>query len=1088
LVRTGNRRQIHSSRRSWSDLKDNGWVGVALDATLGDEGRVVVCGHLWKQQRSDRNSEPDFYAVNGICYWMYARDISKADTANELIPLTDISLQTVEILGRSEYVYALGQVGIAVHFPKGNNQLLLGAPGVYSWRGTVVRLRDRVAANEIPNRRKREANHTSNIFYDPDFDECDGDLLNCNNDQDWLSQEMTPHVVEKRQSSRVFPFADTIVPHLLFTESVVPSSYWGKQGECPIRQSRPCKLRYKRILYVAGAPNANSTGRAYIFNYQPNGNSQSPLEIFWTFKGRQLGEFFGGAVAALDINNDGLDDLVVGAPMYSIPSDTSQFAEDSLFPDQGRIAVYINNGLGFEDIASQQFFGSRTANARFGTTLSAVGDINRDGFDDLAVGAPYEDGVGAVYLYLGSRNGFRSSPQIIRASVLSDQLRGFGISISRGVDMDHNSYPDIAIGSFASGHAVVLRSSPVARITGTITATPEKLPISSTEFAIKVCLLYTGNDGPKRQEIDVTLTADMERQSPRVFFATNTTNGSRQNRAEHSYKRSLTKDVRACDDFVLNFVPNIADFSKALAITLDFKLNEEILQIGRSANQLKSRPVWIKNDRTRDGAGGQRRGKRRVGGQLKAFCNECAMLDPIDVSRVTATVPFINGCGDDDICTTDLSVTAAWENIPEKFVVGSVETARLIFRVSSSVEPAYGPILTISMSRFLRQRFLPSSCSADLSIEDRNILECRLPGPIDKGKTAELTLDIGMDKLRGYMTEVDINVTAFSISNEINPANNFINITLPLEAQADIFVTGSSKLGQHYYSLDEARPPHSRGSPNIIDTTTNFQVIKHLDTPVEEIILTLSIPYSFTNDDANSSKFLTVSHVGDRKFPCEIHPVLQVSSKRSRRSIDSAAILDDVSSGNATAEAQTQFSLLAGNISTELNCTNGVVRCASITCHVGPFKEAGSYVDLSFRYHIDMNRIEPKIGKNTTIGLKTTAEVNFQGDLAGMSKELAQFDEKPNKAVVLTLLIANQMQETLPLQWLVLAIAGGVLILMLIATGLAKAGFFKRDKMQEIKDRRAEEALLKNHRPPLSGAQLLEAEGPIDVGASIVIT
>ena len=47
--------------------------------------------------------------------------------------------------------------------------------------------------------------------------------------------------------------------------------------------------------------------------------------------GEQLGEYFGGSVSTCDVNNDGRDDVIVGAPTWS--SDM----------DEGRIYAYISN-------------------------------------------------------------------------------------------------------------------------------------------------------------------------------------------------------------------------------------------------------------------------------------------------------------------------------------------------------------------------------------------------------------------------------------------------------------------------------------------------------------------------------------------------------------------------------------------------------------------------------------------------------------------------------------------------------------------------------------------------------------------------
>lgn len=57
------------------------------------------------------------------------------------------------------------------------------------------------------------------------------------------------------------------------------------------------------------------------------------------------------------------------------------------------------------------------------------------------MGAPYEDGGGVVYIYRGSATGLVVTPsQIISASDMGGNLRGFGSAISRGTDVDNNGY------------------------------------------------------------------------------------------------------------------------------------------------------------------------------------------------------------------------------------------------------------------------------------------------------------------------------------------------------------------------------------------------------------------------------------------------------------------------------------------------------------------------------------------------------------------------------------------------------------------------------------------------------------------------
>lgn len=46
---------------------------------------------------------------------------------------------------------------------------------------------------------------------------------------------------------------------------------------------------------------------------------------------------------------------------------------------------------------------------RFGFAIANLGDLNQDGYEDIAIGAPYE-GKGTVYIYLGSKNGLITIP------------------------------------------------------------------------------------------------------------------------------------------------------------------------------------------------------------------------------------------------------------------------------------------------------------------------------------------------------------------------------------------------------------------------------------------------------------------------------------------------------------------------------------------------------------------------------------------------------------------------------------------------------------------------------------------------------
>ena len=102
----------------------------------------------------------------------------------------------------------------------------------------------------------------------------------------------------------------------------------------------------------------------------------------------------------------------------------------------------------------------REAGARFGLSLAKLGDLDRDGFDDLATGAPYSGAnkEGAIYIFRGGPNGVDEYPsQVILAKNVDPKLRGFGFSVSGMVDLDGNGYPDLIVGSPDSGQTLYFK-------------------------------------------------------------------------------------------------------------------------------------------------------------------------------------------------------------------------------------------------------------------------------------------------------------------------------------------------------------------------------------------------------------------------------------------------------------------------------------------------------------------------------------------------------------------------------------------------------------------------------------------------------
>lgn len=95
----------------------------------------------------------------------------------------------------------------------------------------------------------------------------------------------------------------------------------------------------------------------------------------------------------------------MGAPFYM---------DHKIGGDGGAVYVYLNNANGFNEKSA---FVKLTGppESRFGFALASLGDVNHDGFEDLAVGAPYdEEGRGTVFIHLGSIDGIVREPSQVR--------------------------------------------------------------------------------------------------------------------------------------------------------------------------------------------------------------------------------------------------------------------------------------------------------------------------------------------------------------------------------------------------------------------------------------------------------------------------------------------------------------------------------------------------------------------------------------------------------------------------------------------------------------------------------------------------
>ncbi|XP_073875956.1 integrin alpha-IIb isoform X6 [Macaca fascicularis] len=491
------------------------------------------------------------------------------------------------------------------------------------------------------------------------------------------------------------------------------------------------------------------------------------------------------SLTSTGMGEEGRHDLLVGAPLYM------ESRADRKLAEVGRVYLFLQprgpHTLGAPSLllTGTQLYG------RFGSAIAPLGDLDQDGYNDIAVAAPYggPSGRGQVLVFLGQSEGLSSRPSQVLDSPFPTGS-AFGFSLRGAVDIDDNGYPDLIVGAYGANQVAVYRAQPVVKASVQLLVQDSlnpavkscvlpqtKTPVSC--FKIQMCVGATGHNIPQKLSLNAELQLDRQkpRQGRRVLLL-----GSQQ--AGTTLNLDLGGKHSPICHTTMAFLRDEAEFRDKLSpIVLSLNVSLPPTEAGMA-------PAVVLHGDT----------------------------------HVQEQTRIVLDCGEDDVCVPQLQLTASVTGSP--LLVGADNVLELQMDTANEGEGAYEAELAVHLpqgAHYMRARsnvegFERLICNQKKENETRVVL-CELGNPMKKNTQGEdwrphsgqscpkwsiwavtLTLLISQIGIAMLVSVGNLEEAGESVSfqlqirskNSQNPNSKIVLLDVPVRAEAQVELRGNS--------------------------------------------------------------------------------------------------------------------------------------------------------------------------------------------------------------------------------------------------------------------------------------------------------